>query len=148
MWRICCFFYLSYLFCISLLADLLSKTFYEKCWIEQPKKNKMMDSCALVQIWLGNTLVKAHQQLFYQMPYLTKRQWVNGILIRYINLRAMQLCRVNKLLKAKVRTLAADASFDLLNPHGTEGIFKKREMRLRHPARNLVSKHVFLIFNA
>lgn len=44
--------------------------------------------------------------------------------------------------------LVADASFDLLNPRGTEGIFKKREMRLRHPARNLVSKHVFLTFNA
>nr|XP_016444200.1 PREDICTED: KHG/KDPG aldolase-like isoform X2 [Nicotiana tabacum] len=28
----------------------------------------------IVKIWLGNTLVKAHQQLFYQMPYLTKRQ--------------------------------------------------------------------------
>lgn len=30
--------------------------------------------------------------------------------------------------------LGADASFDLLKPHGTAGVYEKREIRLSHPS--------------
>ncbi|XP_028951271.1 uncharacterized protein LOC126590283 isoform X2 [Malus sylvestris] len=51
----------------------------------------------IVKMQLGSILLREHHQLFYQMPYLIKRPWIEKISTEYINLRRPQLCMEKKL---------------------------------------------------
>ncbi|KAL4600417.1 hypothetical protein ACB092_11G197800 [Castanea dentata] len=50
----------------------------------------------IVKIQSENISLKEHQQLYYQMPYLIRRQLVKIISMKYVDLHTLQLCKAVK----------------------------------------------------